>query len=314
MKKTLNIIVPIYNVEQYLEKCINSLIDEKNISEYEIILINDGSTDSSGKIAKKLEKMYSNVKYYEKENGGLSDARNFGIEKANAKYVWFIDSDDFLENGAIEKIISVLKADSDLIVCNSKTIDDDGLIDDECKYTIQPGLYNKQDYLDALLNNPKSVIFCAQYHICKLDLIKDNNLYFMKGIIHEDELWTPQIILNSNSINYTGLNVYYHYMRKNSIMHASKIERSGECDYIVSNLLFQIFDKYSNLKLDYLYDRAVNIYLQSVWKIKKQESVKFSKKIYLFKKSYYFNTKMKSLLYLLSTKVYLFVHKISKRK
>ena len=93
----LSVIVPTYNVEKYLEKCITSLATNlPNIAE--ILIIDDGSTDSSGLIAEEMKKTYSNVEVFHKENGGLSDARNFGIKQANGKFVMFVDSDDYVDN------------------------------------------------------------------------------------------------------------------------------------------------------------------------------------------------------------------------
>ena len=93
MEPKISIIVPVYNVEQYLERCVESLMNQsyKNI---EILLINDGSTDNSGKLCDEIAKRDSRITVYHKENGGLSDARNYGVDKATADFVGFVDSDD----------------------------------------------------------------------------------------------------------------------------------------------------------------------------------------------------------------------------
>ncbi|KOF08666.1 family 2 glycosyl transferase, partial [Planococcus glaciei] len=92
----LTLIIPIYNVEEYIEECLNSVVRSmKNISGIEIILVDDGSKDRSSEIAQRYAQRYSNFSYYVKKNGGLSDARNFGLEKVNSDYVAFLDSDDY---------------------------------------------------------------------------------------------------------------------------------------------------------------------------------------------------------------------------
>ena len=126
MEKVLSIIIPVYNVEKYIYECLDSIIYQKNcINDCEIILVNDGSTDSSGDICKKYAKKYKNIKYLSKKNGGLSDARNFGIENASGNYIWFIDSDDYIQKDCISKIVKAIKEKkTDVIVCQSKIVDD----------------------------------------------------------------------------------------------------------------------------------------------------------------------------------------------
>ena len=124
MKKQdlISIVVPIYNVEKYLEKCINSIIIQtyKNI---EIILVNDGSTDSSGKICDIYLKKDKRIKVIHKKNGGLSDARNVGIENAKGKYIAFIDSDDFIDSDFIEILYNlIIEYNADVSCCKCNVI------------------------------------------------------------------------------------------------------------------------------------------------------------------------------------------------
>ena len=92
----ISVIVPVYNVEEYLKQCLDSIL-EQTFSNYEVILVNDGSTDSSGLICQEYAEKDARIRYFEKENGGLSDARNYGIEQAQGEYLTFVDSDDFLD-------------------------------------------------------------------------------------------------------------------------------------------------------------------------------------------------------------------------
>ena len=104
----ISIIVPVYNVSEYLAKCLDSLVSQsfKNI---EIIVVNDGSTDNSEEIVKEYQKRYMNIKYFYKENGGLSSARNYGLEKATGEYIIIIDHDDKLTNNALEILYNATK-------------------------------------------------------------------------------------------------------------------------------------------------------------------------------------------------------------
>ena len=312
MGKVLSIIIPAYNVEKFIEKCINSISKQKiNEELYEVIIVDDGSTDGTSRICRRLcEKNGKNIYFYSKQNGGLSDARNYGLSKASGKYVWFIDSDDYITDDSLGLIIDKLGEEKpDTLIIQSKKVLANGEISDECRYSIRAGVYGTDDYLGQLIKNPDSVIFCAQYHICRLDLIREKTILFKKGIIHEDELWTPQVLLNSKKILYLGIIAYYHVMRDGSIMHGTKIEKSGKSDICVADNLFEIYDLRKQLHLDYLYDRAVNIYLQAVWKVPKEVDDNIEKRLYLFKKSKLVKTKLKSFLYLLSPKLYIAIHK-----
>ena len=132
----LSIIIPVYNVEKYIKRCLDSILCQET-ENYEVILVDDGSTDSSGIICDSYAKCRKNVVCIHKTNGGLSDARNEGLKHCKGKYVWFVDSDDYITEDALESLEKVLcKYSSDVVVCMSKTIDDYGKIQDECHYEI----------------------------------------------------------------------------------------------------------------------------------------------------------------------------------
>lgn len=103
----ISVIVPVYNVEEYLKQCLDSIL-EQTFSNYEVILVNDGSTDSSGLICQEYAEKDSRIRYFEKENGGLSDARNYGIEQAQGEYLTFVDSDDFLDKMHLNVLYTAL--------------------------------------------------------------------------------------------------------------------------------------------------------------------------------------------------------------
>lgn len=308
-KTKLSIIIPVYNVEKYLEKCLNSIISQ-NLSRCEILLIDDGSPDNCGAICDLYAKKYDRIQSFHKENGGLSDARNYGIDKSNGEFIWFIDSDDYLEPNSIPKLLELIdNHNADVFVCQSKTVNELGETRDEKIYTINEKIYSNREYMEALNNNPRSVIFCAQYHIVKKKIITDNNLKFYKGILHEDELWTPQILLNASTIYYTGLNIYYHFMREGSIMHSKNWTKSGESDLIVSRELLKIYDNSNRDDLLYLRDHMVDTYLQSIWKISNFSQMNPWPRLAPLHNSYYLKTVLKSLLFTISPKLYLIIHK-----
>ena len=114
----VSVIVPIYNVEEYINKCIDSILNQ-TFREFELILVDDGSTDNSGNICDTYKSIDNRVRVIHKDNGGLSDARNFGIEAATGEFLYFIDGDDFIHEDTLESMYnSIMKTNSDISVCN----------------------------------------------------------------------------------------------------------------------------------------------------------------------------------------------------
>lgn len=308
---TISIVIPVYNVEKYLSKCIDSIISQE-FNDYEILLIDDGSKDSSGSLCDEYALKYKNIKVFHKENGGLSDARNYGIQHASNEYLMFVDSDDYLEKDSLSKIASKLTHyNADILIAKSFSVNGSGECSDEVKYSIKEKMYSRNEFLNVLRRNRKSIIFCAQYFICKRKLVLENNLSFKKGIIHEDELWTPLLLLAANKIYYLDSYFYYHLMRDNSIMHSDDDEKSGRSLITIANDLEKVYGK--SREYIYLKDRMASFYLQAYTKIGFQKPTLFDRKIAL-RNAYYFNTRVKSFIFYLSPKLYFALWKRRYRK
>ena len=176
-KKDISIIVPIYNAEKYLNKCIDSIINQTK-KELEIILINDGSTDNSETIIKKYDD--KRIKYFKNKNQGIGKTRNFGIDKATGKYIMFLDSDDFLELNACEKMYEKAEKEKlDIVVCDYYRYFDNGK-KEEVKL---PDFKNS-----SLKDNPNIISehLSPWAKIYKTDLIKKNNIKFVENLKYED--------------------------------------------------------------------------------------------------------------------------------
>lgn len=131
-----SIIVPVYNVQDYLKKCLDSIVNQ-DYDDYEIVLVNDGSTDGSAKICEQYAEIYKCIKYYVKNNGGLSDARNFGIEHARGQYCVFIDSDDWIAQGCLRKIDATIGASqTDLVVTRLIEVYPDQIRDKDTRFIV----------------------------------------------------------------------------------------------------------------------------------------------------------------------------------
>ncbi|SCK03887.1 Hyaluronan synthase [uncultured Clostridium sp.] len=202
----LSIIVPVYNVEKYLDECIQSIIFAYRDG-IEVILVDDGSKDNSGEICDKYSKEYEYISVKHRENGGLSAARNTGLRLARGEYIWFIDSDDYIENDSIEVILNKIKEDKDIIIGNYKKVSPDGNISfyqgfkKEDDLTIKPYKY---------VENLGNVSYAAVRFIAKRELIINNDIFFTEGIYHEDEDWTPRILCSAKSFT-TIMNPLYNY-------------------------------------------------------------------------------------------------------
>lgn len=212
----LSIIVPVYNVQDYLHRCVNSLIKDKPDLEYEVVLVDDGSTDKSGDICDEYSSSYEYIKTYHKPNGGLSDARNFGLTHASGDYVVFIDSDDYVEKGSIAKICAYISAkECDIYCCDYYSLC--GTVRTDIKYSPIDSVVPGTEYLKYQLERCSMVSSVVQ-NIYRRSLLVENNLFFKKGIYHEDEEWYPRVFLCAQTVKYWSFTYYVYIIRENSIM------------------------------------------------------------------------------------------------
>ena len=204
---SISVIVPIYNSEAYLNKCIDSLINQTK-KDIEIILVNDGSTDASDKIIKSYKD--KRIKYYKNKNNGIGYSRNFGIDKSNSKYIMFLDSDDYLDIHACEELFKKIEKDksdvvvSDFIKSHNGT-DEIIKINDFKKTNLNK---NSNILLDINLS-PWNKIYSSK-------LIKDNNIRFPEDIKYEDVLFVLECLDKANNISKLNKALNYYIVRDNS--------------------------------------------------------------------------------------------------
>lgn len=211
----VSIIVPIYKVEDYLARCIDSLINQtyKNI---EIILVNDGSPDSCGRICNEYAQIDSRIVVIHKENGGLSDARNVGIKSSRGEYVTFVDSDDWVSPYYIEYLYNILiETNSCIVECDYLVTERLSDYEHQKLSKIARSSYAVENALELLIKDRvfKQVVWNKMY---KKEVLK--NVSFELGKTNEDEFWTYQIF--GNALKITKLNeiLYFYFQRPGSIM------------------------------------------------------------------------------------------------
>ena len=243
----VSVIVPIYNVEKYLEKCINSLLSQ-TLEDIQIILVNDGSKDNSGNIAREYEKNNKNrIIYVEKENGGLSDARNHGLKYATGDFIAFLDSDDYIEKNAYEEMYNkAIEENADYVEC-----DFIWEFPNKIRVDKQYPYKNKKEMLSF-------VRVVAWNKLIKRQLITDNNLEFPKGLRYEDVEFTYKLIPFINKFAYVD-KPFIHYVQREGSIAKVQNERTAEIFTVLDNVIEfykknNIYEEYRN-ELEYNYAR-----------------------------------------------------------
>lgn len=206
----VSVIVPVYNVEQYIGKCLETLVSQ-TLDEIEIIIVNDGTKDQSQKIVDYyLEKYPNKIKSFIKENGGLSSARNFGLQKAQGEYVAFVDSDDYVTSDMYEKMyVKAKEIDFDLVVCDFNEIREEKII--PCLCHLETDLHDKKAIKQAMVNF---------YPSAWNKLFKKSSLdtfLFKEGVWFEDVEFIYRVLPYLNSIGYVKGNFYQYLIREGSI-------------------------------------------------------------------------------------------------
>ena len=209
----LSIIIPVYNVEQYLKQCLESVISQ-NIPyvDYEIIIVNDGSTDSSLAITNSYADKHKNIVVISQNNQGLSAARNVGIETASGDYIWFVDSDDFIAKDCLKDILEILYINhlDGLRIKSARYIDGEFMYDN---VDIMDGIVTGQD----CLKNHKSYREAVWMTIYKREFLIKNNIKFFVGKIHEDTEFTPKAYYYLNRLFFYDKCVYFYRMNSSSL-------------------------------------------------------------------------------------------------
>jgi len=278
----ISVIIPVYNTEKYLKKCLDSVINQ-TYQDFEIIIVNDGSTDNSDKIIKEYTcKNPEKIKSYKKENGGLSSARNYGLSKATGEYISFIDSDDYIDHNLFNKLKGEMEKNTDLIKFKLTTVD----INYKEISKIDGPVFEGKDGEEAfnLLVFKDELMEPACIYLYKKSLLVENNFKFSENKYHEDFGLTPIILLCAKtvaSINFFG---YFYVQSNNTITRNDNYQRTIKR---ANDLLFH-YDRMKDEveKIDIELKTKENIYLyysnaifNNIKNLKKSERKKYIEKI-----------------------------------
>lgn len=218
MNSLISVIVPVYNVEDYLDRCIESIINQtyKNL---EIILVDDGSTDSSGKKCDEYALRDGRIKVFHKENGGVSSARNMGLDIATGDYIGFVDSDDLLEQNMYEMLLNnAEKHNVKISCCQMQTKNINGTVTPVDKTS--SCLFEKTDIVNGFFfdNFIRGFIVSPCNKIIAKDILIDNNIKFKNYALAEDFLFIFEVLTKVESVYYDSAVGYYYLHRNNSAM------------------------------------------------------------------------------------------------
>lgn len=216
--KSISVVVPVYNVEKYLGACIQSILDQ-TYTDFELILVDDGATDTSGTICDDYAEKDSRIIVIHKKNGGLSDARNAGIQQASGKYMIFVDSDDYIENNTLQDVFMLAEQhQADLVIFGyyADVFNKNGTIESHKNNGNDSILEDHISIAKAIVPLKRNFVFdtcCNKLYLT--DVIKKNDLKMPVGEIFEDTAFNTNLLPYINKMIITS-NCYYHYAQRNA--------------------------------------------------------------------------------------------------
>lgn len=240
-----------YKVEAFIEKCLNSCLNQDISKEnYEILCVNDGSPDNSAEIAKQIAKSNTNIRVINRQNGGLSAARNTGIENAKGEYIFFVDSDDWIADNCLGKISSILKAEEPDVLCICAANDIEG----------QPIRRMSYKGVEAM-SGPQSMNYlyssCAPFQIVRKGHLDENDIRFYEGIYHEDSEYTPRMRYLAKKVSFMDDIIYFVYQNPNSITRTVNVKKVYDVITVVAPHIHEFAIKYVDNKYRPVYNELI---------------------------------------------------------
>lgn len=315
-KWRFSIIVPIYNVEMYLEKCIQSLVNQ-DFDSFEILLVDDGSTDGSGRLCDAFAEKYSSIRVFHIENQGVASARNYGIDYAEGEYLLFVDSDDYVEYNYCTEIDKAIRTAEDVDVVTFGGFEEcQGKVKclrdfSEEKQLMQSG-YNY--LLECYKNNRLYVqVWMYSYRKKYVDRLQ---LRFVEGILHEDVEFTPRALLGAEKIMTIGVYLYHYRIRENSIStQKNKIKNIKDLFWVLEQQSILADQQGGQLK-KWMLNAVLNSYLNMIMEARmyRLEYRKFLKKDFMWGKAATWRNRFRVALCMISIRGYCWINDLYKNQ
>lgn len=247
MKPLISVIVPVYNTEKYLDRCLQSIINQ-SFEDFEIICVNDGSTDKCEEILENYATTDNRVVVLHQENNGQASARNKGLSCAKGKYICFVDSDDWVETNALEEYVSHMSDDVDIVVSGFQ-IDDEGAANPEILRNLQKLCDVETDGIiridDDLIINKITVMVGGK--LFRARLLKENGITFLDGYKMEDNAFTTEYLIHSRNCFFIKKRLYHYVQRPNSTVYSKNYD-SSDAFLFQFDYLYKRLEQYGLLK------------------------------------------------------------------
>lgn len=245
MMKRLSIITTLYNSAEYLPKCLDSLLAQDiSKSDYEIILVNDGSPDNSEEVARSYSRDYGNIRVIVQENKGLAGARNTGLRAAEGKYLCFVDPDDYILENSLKVLLEKMEAEQlDVLRFGYTEVDESYRLTQSCKYPERP------DYSPCVMDGPTfmaerlgTACFVWTF-VYRTALLKENKLFFYEEGYYDDTPWLPRVLLNAARVDSLDMKRHFYLIRSNSMVQSRSVQsvfkKIGGQLYLIRELIRQ---------------------------------------------------------------------------
>lgn len=283
--KKVSVIIPVYNVEKYVYECINSIVNQ-SLKDIEILVINDETKDGSIEIIEQI--LDSRIKIINRINGGLSAARNTGIINSCGEYLMFVDSDDYLiDNDAILNMYNIAKKyNSDIVVGNAIKVYEDGTCEKFYRNALifKENNMNSYEFISLFIEND-SMQIPVWMNLYRRDELINKSLLFQEQVLHEDELFTPQVFLNVNNIAIYPSEFYAYRQRKGSIMFSNNTDKRTLDMFYILNKLLSIYNQVDDRELVNLLMKRVYWHIRNIINTTDVKSVPYKLKKAMLKSS-----------------------------
>lgn len=262
MKDLISVIVPVYNVQSYLEKCIDSIL-KQSYQNFEVILVDDGSTDLSGEICKSYCQIDKRIKLIKKENGGLSDARNVGILNAVGEFVAFVDSDDYIHEDYLRRLYdSTIKNNTDISVCSFFITTEQGVILEEVLTDDNEIVIGSKQLLKNMLKKDGYRYVVAWNKLYRKSLF--DKVSFDVGKLYEDELLSFKLYYQDLSVSIVKEPLYFYVQRQGSIVQSTMNIHKIQMKQELNKNRIEFYNQKKDLELVKLAKKAYQRWIISV--------------------------------------------------
>lgn len=311
-----SVIVPVYNVSTYLRQCLDSLVSQ-SFKVFELIIVDDGSTDGSSEICDEYAKKFDFIHVIHRKNGGLSAARNSGLQVANGKYVVFVDSDDYIERTSLEIFYNITQENPvDVVAAYGYKLMPGGKC--EINREFRKGYDSVTSGIDYFSNTLHQNTYAAAsvYNIVKLRVIKEYHLSFKEGLLHEDELWTPVLLCHCKSV--IDLKFRFYYYRTSNITSITRnpelSERRAMSRIELSRILAKKYENDSSCHVPAFGDNIAAQYMYGVYIGALERDKRFKiERMFPIKYATTFKYKFKAILFGISPSLACFLRKLMSR-